>query len=285
MLAIAKELKKNAIPNANNKINWTHGTVGRILENVKYMGDDFYPLLVNKEIFEKVQNVRKQKETQLGRIAQVNSMKNQNIFTNKIFCGECGEPYRKYVEHCGKPQETSKWKCKKYIFNNQVECRNLFYTDDEIKTVFISAVNKLLMKKWQLDKTYQKEPLKKSIELRKVENLIKELEEQEQLSSPDLASLIFKRAELTYKDAKIDDYESNTQRIKEYLEGIDKLTCFNEGLFKDIVNQIIIHKNGMVETVFINGMKMSEILEHKRKDEKNGSSKKGSGNHSTGIEV
>ena len=32
--AIAKELKENEVPNANNRTNWTHGAVGKILENL-----------------------------------------------------------------------------------------------------------------------------------------------------------------------------------------------------------------------------------------------------------
>ena len=39
MLAIAKELTEKGIFNANKKTNWNHGSVGKILQNVKYMGD------------------------------------------------------------------------------------------------------------------------------------------------------------------------------------------------------------------------------------------------------
>lgn len=121
MLAIAKGLKEDGIPNANDKTNWTHGAVGRILENTKYLGDDFYPPLISKEIYDKAQLKRKQTETRLGRTIQSNSMKNQGILANKVFCGECGEPYRKYTEHCGKPWEKVRWKCKKYIYDEQIE--------------------------------------------------------------------------------------------------------------------------------------------------------------------
>lgn len=108
LLAIANELSKKEVPNANNKTNWTHGAIGRILENIKYRGDEIYPKLIDKATFDKVQAKRKHKENQLGRTAQPNSMKNQRLFANKIFCGECGEPYRKYTEHSGKASEKSR---------------------------------------------------------------------------------------------------------------------------------------------------------------------------------
>ena len=285
MLAIAKELKENEIPNANNKTSWTHGAVGKILQNTKYMGDDLYPPLISKDLFHKAQEKRKEKTAQLGRTAQLNSMNNHHIFTNKIFCGECGEPYRKYVEHCGKPQEKVRWKCKRYIFNNKVQCRNLFYTEDEIKAVVTSALNQLLRKRALLDKPYQKEPLKKSIELKEIESQIAELEEQEQFSSPNLAQLIFKRAELTYRAAKIEDYHFHTQRIKECLEGINEPTGFNEELMVQIIKKIIIYQDGKIETEFINGLRISEILEYKRKDEGDGSTKKDGGNYTTANEI
>ena len=79
--AIAKELTNAGFLNANNKSNWNHGSVGMILQNIKYLGDDFYPRMIDKEIFESVQKRRKKKEEELGRTLQPNSMKNQSLFT------------------------------------------------------------------------------------------------------------------------------------------------------------------------------------------------------------
>lgn len=285
LLAIAKELKEDEIPNANHKTNWTHGAVGRILENTKYLGDDFYPPLISKELYDKAQTKRKQTETRLGRTIQSNSMKNQGILANKVFCGECGQPYRKYTEHCGKTWEKVRWKCKKYIYNNRVLCKNLFFTEEELKGVFISAVGKLISKQYLLDKQKKKQPLKKSAELQAIENRIIELEEQAQFSSTELAQLIFKRAEITYKASNIDDYEPCTQRIKDRIQDIHELIEFDEEFFKAIVKKIIIYHDGKVETEFINGLRISEILEYKRKDEGDGSTKKDGGNYTTANEI
>jgi hypothetical protein len=63
-----------------------------------------------------------------------------------------------------------------------------------------------------------------------------------------------------------------TQKIKQLLIGQDLLTEFDEGLFKATIDKITIYQDGKVETQFINGLKISEISEYKRKDEKNGCS-------------
>ncbi len=285
LVAIAKALSEKEVPNANNKTNWTHSAVGRILENNKYKGDEFYPELIDKATFDEVQVKRKQKEKQLGRTAQPNSMKTQNLFSNKIYCGECGEPYRKYTEHSGKVSEKSRWKCKKYIFRNRVLCRNLFYTDEELKLVFISAVNQLIKNQRLLDMPRKKETPKISKERREIENQIRQFEEDENFSSKELAVLIFKRAELTYTAFKIDDYEVQTQKIKEMLIGKDLLTEFNEELFKEMIDKITLYQDGKVETQFTNGLIISDILAYKRKDEKNGYTKKSSGNHTAANEI
>lgn len=263
MIAIAKELTKNNTLNANNRTNWTHGAIGKILQNTKYIGDELYPQLVSNEMFSKVQEKRTLKAVHLGRTAQLNSIGNHSIFTSMIVCGECGESYRRYIEHCGKPNEKVRWKCKHYIFNNRVLCRNLFCTEDEIKMFITSAINKLLKKKALLDKSYKKEPLKKSIELKKVELKILELEEKEQFFCTELVHLIFKRAELTYKSSKIEDYLFKTQKIKETLNGIDEFIDFNEDLIENIIKKIVIHKDGKIEVEFINGIKHTETRTNK----------------------
>ena len=97
--AIAKELIATGVLNANNKPNWNHGSVGKILQNIKYVGDEFYPQMIDKETFESVQKRRKKKEQELGRTLQANSMKSQSFFSIKLVCGECGDVYRKYIEH------------------------------------------------------------------------------------------------------------------------------------------------------------------------------------------
>ncbi|MEA5093357.1 MAG: recombinase family protein [Sedimentibacter saalensis] len=264
---IAKELTNAGFLNANNKPNWNHGSVGKILQNIKYVGDGFYPQLIDKETFESVQKRRKKKEQKLGRTLQPNSMKNQSLYSNKLVCGECGDVYRKYIEHAGRPSEKSNWKCKRYIYQNRVHCRNLFLTEKDIETAFISATNKILSRKWTLDKDKKKEPPRITLEIRKLEERIKEIEEEEHFSSKELSELIFKRAKAYYSIAKIDDYDYNTEKTKQALGEKEQLTEFEEDIFISIIKQIVIYKDGRIIVEFINGITMEEDYEKIRKDE------------------
>ena len=277
--AIAKELTERGILNANKKPNWNHGSVGKILQNVKYQGDEFYPRLIDEATFKKAQDRRTATEVKLGRTQQFNAMKNQSIFSGKIKCGECGETYKKYVEHAGKPSEKIKWKCRNYIFQNRVLCRNSFYTEDELKSTFIEATNQLIKQKKMLEKILLQEPPKMNLELRQTDNRIKELEQGGEFSSPELAELIFKRAVLYYEGSKIADQKRNAEKLKSALSDINTLTEFNDELFEIIIKRMTVYKETSVKVEFINGVIINISIEYKRKDGKNGSSEKNGSNH------
>ena len=64
---IAKNLMSEGILNSEQKPLWYHGTVGRILENKKYLGDDFYPEIIDEDTFDRAQKLRVCKAERLGR--------------------------------------------------------------------------------------------------------------------------------------------------------------------------------------------------------------------------
>lgn len=51
---IAQELKQMSIPSPTNKPTWGRQIINNILTNEKYLGDDDYPQIVEKEIYEPV---------------------------------------------------------------------------------------------------------------------------------------------------------------------------------------------------------------------------------------
>lgn len=54
-----------AAENAGLKL--THSSAGRILRNMNYLGNDFYPTIIDNETFDKVEGIRIVRATQLGR--------------------------------------------------------------------------------------------------------------------------------------------------------------------------------------------------------------------------
>lgn len=267
--AIAKELTAKGFPNANNRPSWNHGSVGKILENIKYLGDEMYPQMIETEIFEQVQNRRQEQRKKLGRVMQPNSMNNQSPFSGRLWCGECGEVFRKYIENSGKPSEKSKWKCKHYIYKNRVHCICGVITDEQIKEVFTLAVNKIIKTPSLLQKKQREIPKCYSPEFRKLDQKIKDMEADEQFSSKELATMIFQRAGLLYQTAQVHDYEHHTKNIMQALSGREQQTEFNEELFLQTVKKLVIYEDGRVEIEFINGLIVHETY---RKGDKYASS-------------
>jgi len=253
--ALAKRLTEMAFPNANNKASWNHGSIGKILENVKYLGDEFYPQMIDAERFEQVQKRRKERCDQLGRSIQPNANR-QYPFTGKLRCGECGEVYRKYIEHCGRTSEKSFWKCKRYIYKNRVYCRCGFLADEQIEKAFIEAVNRILARIQILYRKPKKEPITNNPEFNKLDQRVKELEAEGRYSSKELPALIFKRAQALYKTASINDTDNNTEKMKQAFSGRKPLTEFNVELFLVVVKQITVYADHRLVFEFINGLTM-----------------------------
>lgn len=258
ILALSKELTANQVPNANDKTNWASIAVGRILENVKYLGDELHPKLIEQEIFEQAAAIRVRRNKQLNRGIFRADLQKKNVFANKVYCGTCGEVYRMYVEHSGKPYEKQRWKCKKYIYKNRVLCRNLFYTKEELMELSINTINMVITKPKLLEQKPVRYKPRKSKKLLEVERKIEVLEENEEFSSSELKDLIFKRAMLTYQESKVDDYEVHTQVIQEVLADVAPITKFDEEIFCQIIERITIYEDGTVHIRFINGVTITE---------------------------
>ena len=52
-------------------IDTFHGSAGRMLQNKKYMGTEFYPMIINEVIFQKAQIERENRAVKLGRVREV----------------------------------------------------------------------------------------------------------------------------------------------------------------------------------------------------------------------
>lgn len=264
--AIAKELTAKGILNANNKSSWNHGSVGKILENIKYLGDDLYPRIIDEELFEQVQNRRKEQRQKLGRAIQPNSMNAKNPFSGRLRCGECGEAFRKYIEHCGKPSEKSNWKCKHYIYKNRVHCICGVVTEEQIKQTFFLAVNKVIKAPSLLEKNPKEVPRRYPPEFLRLDQKIKDMEADEQFSSKELAVLIFQRATALYQIAQVHDYDHHTENMKQVLSDKELQKEFDEQLFLQTVKQMIIYADGRIDVEFINGLTVHETYKNGRNE-------------------
>ena len=163
--AIAKELTKRQIPTATGKAIWNGGTIRHMLENEKLAGNarlqktytpDFltkkrvknigqlpsyfvensHPAIIDPAIFEMAQ-------MELARRPKGNTKYSGiSIFSNRIKCGDCGAWYGSKVWHSNDAYRRVVYRCNKKYGENK--CQTPHVTEDEIKTSFITAFNRLI---------------------------------------------------------------------------------------------------------------------------------------------
>ena len=257
---LAKELTEKGVPNASHKPSWNHGSIGKILENRKYLGDDFYPPMIDKGLFEQVQKRRMEKQVQLGRTIQPNSFANRNTFAGKLRCGKCGQPYRRYVEHCNQPGEKVSWKCKRYIHGNRVYCRNPFLTDEQIADAFLEALNRIIASPKLLERHRKQEPENGGAADEKLSEQIREMLESGNAPAQEIRAFIFERAKLQYQRSKINDYEYQTDKIKRALAGIRAQSEFDDALFEQTIRQAVIQEDGKITFQLHNGIEIDTYV-------------------------
>ena len=166
---IAKRLMDDGIPSPAGKDIWFPGTVKSILTNEKYKGDallqksytvDFlskkrkpnegevpqyyvensHPGIVSSEVFDMIQAEMKRRKTQKNRHSGT------GIFASRIICGECGGYYGAKVWHSNDPYRRTIYRCNNK-FKGKEKCKTPHLNEEEIKKVFVTALNKLLVNK------------------------------------------------------------------------------------------------------------------------------------------
>ncbi|SUY47686.1 recombinase [Clostridium putrefaciens] len=68
---------KVAAKNAGLKLY--HSSAGRMLRNRHYLGDDFYPDIIDKEIFDKAEEIRIVRASSLGRIRELEKQEKPEV--------------------------------------------------------------------------------------------------------------------------------------------------------------------------------------------------------------
>lgn len=248
-IQIANDLKEREIKNANDRVAWTHASIGRILENHNYLGTEDYPQLIDTELFERVQKRREQVRKDIGRGKHRPSKKERLIFSGMLVCAECGCAYRHYQPgHKKERYGVPKWKCKNYVYQNKVSCGGGFITDRQAEEVCIRAVNEL-MRNPKLTEKWEEREQKVSAEYRRLE---RQIEEAEDTGADEMTALLFRKAAERYKTLEVRDEEIKSAEMREILAGREEIKEFDEELYRKLIKQIIVYKDDSAEVVFIN---------------------------------
>lgn len=167
--AIAKELTNRGIKTMTGKEKWSAYVVNYALGNEKYAGsallqkkftesfltkkqiknagqipqyfvEDDHPAIIDKRTWKLVQA-----ERQLRQQKGKGSYSGTCIFSSKIKCGDCGGWYGSKIWHSNDQYRRRVWQCNRKYEGKK--CTTTHLTDDEIKELFVKALNNILKEK------------------------------------------------------------------------------------------------------------------------------------------
>lgn len=165
---IAKGLNERGVVTKKGG-RWTPGTVNGIIGNEKYTGDvlfqktytdssfnrhqnqgevDQYLMqnrheaIISREEFERANAFLKQRGREKGNGYDTGRYQNRYGFSGRIFCGECGDKYKRRLHYKPSDQYVA-WACANHLTDKEC-CSQKYITDDALKLVFVTMMNKLV---------------------------------------------------------------------------------------------------------------------------------------------
>jgi site-specific DNA recombinase len=209
----------------------SHTSLGRMIEDKRYIGDSFYSATIDENIWSEAQMERKRRAEHLGRNKNYFAADKTKIspFWGMLFCADCGSVFRKYAD-----KGSDHWKCSRYLVNGKINCRSSIVTEDLLEAAFMRVLYKL-------------DPGEIALKPKIESAVIKE-----QFSDP------FEQAEYLYSIAKVDDFDYRTDKLLTAL--IDKPAGFDCDFMRRIVKGIKVAPDNTATYEFINHYTKREEL-------------------------
>lgn len=115
----AEELTERMVEYAPGKYTWNKNRVQRMLTDPTYLGTEIYPPIIDRETFDKVQQIMQTRNTQKGR-------KRNEVFSSSvvpILCGRCG--------HSTNRRYDARWTNNTVHLCTNPECKTAYAITDE----------------------------------------------------------------------------------------------------------------------------------------------------------
>lgn len=181
---IAAGLERDGILTGAGKAKWHTSTINKILRNEKYMGDallqktyttDFltkkriknngtvpqyyvesdHEVIIPKDIFLLVQEeLVRRRVVRTSKNGKRRSYSCKHCFAQMVFCGDCGEFYRR-VHWNNRGCKSIVWRCCSRLENTGHACRSRTVNEGLLEQVSIDAINQVLCEKDDFLKTLQ----------------------------------------------------------------------------------------------------------------------------------
>lgn len=241
MKQIADELTAQSVEFYCGRTVWNKNMIFRILENRKYIGEDFYPSIIDLATYEKANGVKQSKgSTQTEDTTELAWLKEH------VFCGQCGR----------KMTRIAKWKTReKWICPNGCKCQK--YTDDKAIYYGIEEIIEMISEDPTL--LHRKEefvPYQRTQEIMRYGNEIGRLMNAGNIEFNAVKNVIMQSAALKFSACK-EDKSVYTEVVEKHLPSIISDGVIDVDEIDQIVEKIELAESGDIIVHFINGKTIS----------------------------
>ena len=167
--AIAERLNQQVVTTKRGK-TWHGTTIRGIIKNEKYVGDALFgktftddsfkrkvnrgdknqyfmeghhPAIIDKEVFEQAQQMLVHNAKSKNIVQDDDKYQNRYSFSGILNCGECGGTFKRRIQTKNKNEKYVAWACTTHL-KGKHSCRMKFIKDEQIKSAYITMINKLI---------------------------------------------------------------------------------------------------------------------------------------------
>ena len=171
--SIAKGLMNDGIKTVTGNTKWWDSTISGMLENEKYYGaallqktitvdflnhkrkenkgqaqkymiDENHLPIIEKEIFDKVQDEKERRALLRGNlVGDRNKYSSKYPFSGKVFCGQCGNIFKRRQWNSTNSSKKVVWQCKTYIMDGKDACGAKAVGENVLMDAFVRMFNKI----------------------------------------------------------------------------------------------------------------------------------------------
>ena len=233
---IADRLTAQQVVYSEKKTEWNKARVMRILDNVKYLGDDTFPQIIDEGLF--VEAARQ--KTARQRTTPVDTEQEIHVLKGYIVCGKCGCVMKRRVERKCKYKE--RWYCSNPDCDNNVHIRD---------TVILKKVQTLTMRMVEDDYTPEerKMPTTDTSDTLRIKSELEDELARPNVNAQRALELCIELVQIQYEGIQsIPGIRANVREGKENLSQLLERT----------VDKIILYEDGAAELVTKTNIKIKE---------------------------
>lgn len=234
---IAIKLTEKKIKYALYSYDWNSSRIKRIIEDERYLGNEIYPKLIDKDLFDRANKMK--------RINTKNTVEiitpDIKPFVYSVRCGECGSPLPHITDRKSKHPET--WKCKICGNCSHITVKQLTAEVTDILNILIANPNLI---EYQISTT---NPY--NLDIVRMENDIQRKLDQIDVDSNELKNLILECASQKYTSNPTTLHI--TERLKAELVRTSSISAFSIDLYDRIAISTRIGKDEAVSLMLKNG--------------------------------